>query len=101
MTDPDKTTEVMGGEIWHQPDFPCFTVYIITGLEPYPRFMGYSSDPRERGHVMHSSPDGRVGYIPEELYAHLRNLKYKCLGQLHDILLAENERFLEMEPSHA
>ena len=46
MSDPNDTTEVFGGEIWKQPNFPCFTSYIISGL-PGKRFMARTSDPSE------------------------------------------------------
>ena len=93
MSDPNDTTEVFGGEIWKQPNFPCFTSYIISGL-PGKRFMARTSDPRVQGNVLFADVDGDVAWTPEELYKYLRSLKYECMGQLRDILMADLDKLL-------
>jgi len=83
-----------GGEIWKQPDFPCFSVYIVTGV-PSDRddgvkhsHMALSTDPREIGNTLcDRSMDGHITFTGEELAEHLHKLKYVCEGQLYHLLL--------------
>ncbi len=51
--------------------------------------MALSSDPRRIGHILCSTKERRVTWTQEELAEHLYKLKYKCLGQLHDLLEKE------------
>ncbi len=83
-----------GGEIWKQPDFPCFSVYIVTGV-PSDRndgvkhsHLALSTDPREIGNTLvDRSMDGRMTFTAEELTKYLHDLNYVCEGQLYHILL--------------
>ncbi len=73
-----------GGEIWHQRDFPCFSVYVITGRDG----MALLADPRELGSCIHRFSESREWWwTQQELASHLHRLKYTCEGQLYDILL--------------
>ena len=83
-----------GGEIWKQPDFPCFSVYIVTGV-PSDRddgvkhsHMALSTDPREIGNTLVDRRyPGPMTFTAEELAEYLHRLKYVCQGQLYHILL--------------
>ncbi|MCK4784685.1 MAG: hypothetical protein KAV87_13110 [Desulfobacteraceae bacterium] len=85
-----------GGEIWKQPDFPCFSVYVVTGV-PSDRddgvkhsHLALSTDPREIGNTLVSRHDsGHMTFTGEELAKYLHDLKYVCQGQLYHILLEE------------
>lgn len=76
-----------GGQIWKQPEIPCFTCYIAylgNGK------MAQMSDPRERGSIAFSREGSDDDlWSPAELQAHLLKLGYVCQGQLKDLILAD------------
>jgi len=86
-----------GGEIWRQPDFPCFSRYIVSGVpsdqkDPNVKYshMALSSDPREIGNTLcDRDAEGRMTFTQAELAEHLHNLKYECEGQLYHLILEE------------
>jgi len=84
-----------GGEIWKQPEFPCFSVYIVTGVpsdreDPNVKHshMALSTDPREIGNTLcDRNTGGHMTFTAEELAKYLHDLNYECQGQLYHILL--------------
>ena len=79
-----------GGEIWRQPDFPCFSRYIVTSVPgDNGRNMALSTDPREQGNCICSDADGRETFTQAELAEYLHRLGFECEGQLYHLILEE------------
>ncbi len=81
-------SEIIAGQIWQQPEFPCcvrFVVLIPGDGGPF----ALLSDPRSQGSVICTDEDGRWRYTGDELEQKFIDLKYENQGQLKGHLIMD------------